>query len=106
MTVEPDVIAAFLRRSCCAITVDDSRVEKISLMKGRYRIGENGVKTAIGLPSSKGAINACIMNFGTALFILINGQLFPLTAQVKQLQNVIEKGVLGQFWGRTATSRA
>jgi hypothetical protein len=68
MTAEPDVIAAFLRRSRRPITMNDGCVEKIGLMKARYGAGENGVKTAIRLPSSKGAINACIMNFGTALY--------------------------------------
>jgi len=53
MAAEPDVVATFLRRGCRPIAMDDRRVEKICLMKGRYRIRENGVKTAIGLPSLK-----------------------------------------------------
>ena len=84
----------------------DGRVEQICLMKGRYRIGENGVKTAIGLPSSKGAINACVMNFGVALLILFDRQLLPLAAYIKLLQNVIEDRVQGKFRSRTATACA
>ena len=106
MAAEPNVVATFLRRGCRPITVNDGRVEQICLMKGRYRIGENGVKTAIGLPSSKGAINACVMNFGVALLILFDRQLLPLAAHVKLLQNVIEDRVQGKFRSRTATARA
>src|SRR5271166_3609848 len=95
------IVATFLRRGCRPITMDNCRVEKICLMKDRYRIGENGVKTAIGLPSSKGAINARVMNFWAALLILFDRQLVPLAAHVKQLPNVIEDRVQGKLRGRT-----
>ena len=106
MAVEPDVIAAFLRRGCRFIPMDHGCVEKIGLMQAQHGASENGVKTAIGLPSSKGAINTCIMNLGTAFLIPFDGKFLPLTAQVKQLQNVIEKRVQGKLRGRTAISRA
>ena len=106
MAAEPNVVATFLRRGCRPITMNDGRVEQICLMKGRYRIGENGVKTAIGFPSSKGAISACVMNLGVALLILFDRQLLPLAAHVKLLQNVIEDRVQGKFRSRTATACA
>jgi hypothetical protein len=61
-----DVVATFLRRCRRSIAMDDCGIEEIGLMKLRHRGRENGVKTAIRLPLSKNAINARVMNFGTA----------------------------------------
>ena len=106
VAAEPNVVATFLRRRCRPIPMNDGRVEKICLKKGRYRPGKNGVKTTIGLPSSKGAVNSRVMNFRVALPILFDRQLLPLAAHVKLLQNVIEDCVQGKLRGRTATARA
>jgi hypothetical protein len=106
MSTEPDIIAAFLRCGRRPVTMDNGCVETSGLMKPQYGAGENGVKTAIGLPSSKGALNARIMNLGLAILVLFDRQLFPRAAQVKLLQNGIEDCVQGQLWSRTAAAGA
>ncbi len=106
VSAEPDVVATFLRRGCRPIPMNDSCVEKIGLKKGRYGARKNGVKTAVGLPSSKGAINSGVMNFGVAVPILFDRQLLPLAAHVKLLQNVIEDSVQGKLRSRASTARA
>ena len=84
VTAEPDVVAAFLRRCRRSVAVDDGGVEEIGLMKLRHRACKNGVKTAISLPFSKGAINARVVNFCTTFLISFDRQFFPLTRQIKQ----------------------
>jgi len=69
VTTEPDVVAAFLRGCRRSIAMNGGYVEKIGLMKRQHRVCKNGVKAAIGLPLSKRAINARVMNFRTTVSI-------------------------------------
>ena len=85
VSAETDVVAAFLRRCRRSIAMDDGGVEEIGLMKLQHRAGKNGVKTAIGLPPSKCAINARVVNFWTAFLIFFDRQFLPLTPQIKRL---------------------
>lgn len=62
VSVEPDVVAAFLRRCRRAVAVDDGNVEEVGMMKVQYRLGEDRLETTVGLPPSKGAIDTGIVD--------------------------------------------
>ena len=66
-------------------------------MKLQHRACKHGVKTAVRLPLSKCAINARVVNFWTAVLTSFDRQFFPLAAQLKQSQNVVEDHQQGQF---------
>jgi hypothetical protein len=70
--------------------VDDGSIEKIALMKCQYRACKNDIKAAVRLLLSKCAIDARVVDFWAAVLIFFDRQFFPLTHQVKQLQNVVE----------------
>jgi len=97
VTAETNIVAAFLRRGRCTVAVDHGGIEEIGLMQLQQRACKDGLKTAIRLPPSKGAINASVMNFWAALLIFFDRQFLPLTPQVKRLQNVVEDRMQGQF---------
>ena len=104
VTTEPDVVAAFLRGCRRSIAMNDGCVEKIGVMKRRHRVSKNGVKAAIGLPLSKRAIDARVMNFRTTVSISFDRQFFPLAPQIEHLQNVIEDRMHREFWRRASAS--
>ena len=83
VTAETSVVAAFLRRGRCTVAVDHGGIEEIGLMQLQHRACKDGLKTAIRLPPSKGAINARVMNFWAAFLIFFDRQFLPLTPQVR-----------------------
>ena len=94
---ETDVVAALLRRCRRSIAMDDCGVEEIGSMKLQHRACKHGIKTAVRLPLSKCDINARVVNFWSAVLTFFDRQFFPLAAQVKQSQNVVEDHQQGQF---------
>ena len=104
MTVEAEVIAALFRRRCRAITMNDRRIETAVLMKPRHRPSENSVHAAVVHPAPPDAVNARVVCFWVAFAILADRQLFPLTAQIQDLQNVVEDLVEAQLRCRTAAT--
>ena len=102
--VEANVIAALFRRCRGAIAVDDSHVEKVGLVKPLYRGDENDIKTATGLPPSKGAINSGVVDLRATVGVFCNRQFFPLAPQVQNFQDVIEQGMEGQLRRRAPAS--
>jgi hypothetical protein len=84
--------------------MNDGHVEKVGLTKPQYHGRENEIKTAAGLPPSKGTINTGVMNLGASFGVLCNRQFLPLTSQVQQFQDVIEQGMQGQLRRRTTAS--
>ena len=88
--VETDVVAALF---CCrrrAIAVDDGHIEKAGPTKFQHHDCENDIKTAAGLPPSKGGINTGVVDLGAPFRVLCNRQFLPLTSQIQQFQDVIE----------------
>src|ERR1700682_3929197 len=83
VSVEADVVAAFLRRRGRAIAVDDGHIEEVGLMEPQYHDRENDIETTVGLPSSKGAINTGIMDFREPSRVLCDRQFLPLTSYVE-----------------------
>src|SRR6202007_577230 len=73
-------------------------------MKPRHRASENGVHAAVVHPASPDAVNARVVRFRVAFAILVDRQLFPLTTQIQDLQNVIEDLVKTQLRCRTAAT--
>src|SRR5450631_3983706 len=94
---EADVVAALLRCRGCAIPMDDADVQMIMFLQRRYRPNENGVQTTVRLPPAKGAVNARVVDLRTTLLILFYRQFLPLAPKVKDLQDVVEDRVQGQF---------
>src|SRR3954464_11547260 len=88
--VEADVVTALLGSCCRAIPVDDGDIKKLVLVKFQYGALKNGVDAAIGFPSSPSTIDARVVDHGTTFAILVDRQLLPLTAQIEQVQNVVE----------------
>jgi hypothetical protein len=70
--------------------VNDRDIKKLILLKLHHGAGRDGVYAAIGPPLSPRAIDAGVVNFRTTFAILVDRQLLPLTAQIEQLQNVVE----------------
>ena len=102
--VEADVVATLFRRRRGAIAVDDSQVEKVGLVKPQYHGDENDIKTAAGLPPSKGAINSGVVDLRATVGVFCNGQFFPLAPQVQNFQDVIVQGMEGQLRRRAPAS--
>src|SRR5450631_4000805 len=97
VAAEAEVVAALLRCRGCAIPMDDADVQMIMFLQRRYRPNENGVQTTVRLPPAKGAVNARIVDFRTALLIFFDRQFLPLTPEVKRLQDVVEDRVQAQI---------
>jgi hypothetical protein len=58
---------------------------------------KNDIKTATGLPPSKGAINSDVVDLRATVGVFCNRQFFPLAPQVQDFQDVIEQGMEGQL---------
>jgi hypothetical protein len=69
---------------------DDRAIKQRVLVKLHHRAGENGIDAAVGLSSPKRTINARVVDFATAVLILVDRQFLPWAAQIEQLQNVVE----------------
>jgi hypothetical protein len=57
----------------------------------------------MGFIAPKGRINPGVVNFRLPIFVIFDGQFFPLTAEVQQLQNVVEDRVQRELRLRAAT---
>ncbi len=70
--------------------MDDARVEAVIAMKPEHRSLEHGIKASVRFPAPEGAINAGVVDLGTAVPILLDGQLLPLAAETERLQDAVE----------------
>jgi hypothetical protein len=57
----------------------------------------------MGFIAPKGSIDPGVVNFRFPLYVRFDGQFFPLTAEVQELQNVVEGRVQGELRLRAAT---
>jgi hypothetical protein len=75
VAADAQVVTAFL--GCCgrAIALNDRDVQAIILVKFEHQAFENGIKTAIRLPSPKGAIDARVVDLRMAPSILFDRQI-------------------------------
>lgn len=103
---EAEVVAPVLRGARGAIAMDAAGVRTIVPMKAEDRALEKGIKTAICAPAPQGAIDACVMNFRTALPILLDRQFFPLAADVERFQDVVEDRVRAELSRGASTASA
>ncbi|HEX3635048.1 MAG TPA: hypothetical protein VHV99_06085, partial [Paraburkholderia sp.] len=101
VTAEAEVIAAFFRRCCRAVAVNDRRIEKLILVQFGHRTEQYGIQTAIRCPAPENAVDARGMNFGATGRILVDRQRLSLAAQIEHLQNVVEDLAQGQFGHRS-----
>ena len=83
--------------------MDDADVEEPFEGEYRHRTRENGIEASLSFVAPKGGINPGVVNFRSPLNVLLNGQFFLLTAEVQQLQNVVEGSVQGELWLRATT---
>ena len=103
VSAESEIIATFLRRCCCPITVDDADVEELFLVKEHYSSREYGIEAPLSFKAPKSGIDPSVVDFRSPRFVLLNRQFFPLTAEVQKFQNVVENSVQRQLWLRTST---
>ncbi|WP_027803873.1 hypothetical protein [Paraburkholderia dilworthii] len=103
MAAEAEIVAAILRGGCPAIAMDDARVQAVIAMKPEHRSLENGIKASVRFPASEGAINGGMVDFGTAMPILLDGQLLALAAETERLQDVVENRM--RTFGRARDGR-
>ena len=101
---EADVVATLFGSRRLAVTVDDGEIKKIVLVKLQDGSCKDGINAAVGLPPPEGTINACVVDFRTALVISFDRQFLPLTADIEQPQNVVEDLEQTQLWCRTAAA--
>ncbi len=99
------IIAAFLRRCRCSIAVDDADVELTLPMQQRHRLGKNRIKAPLSFKPPKSAVNSGVMDLGSPIFVVFDGQFFPRTAEVQQFQNVVEYCVQRELWLRSTTAK-
>lgn len=86
VSAESKIVAAFLRHGRCPVTMDDADVEEPFDGQYRYRTRENGIEASVDFIASKGSIDPGVVNFRSSFYVLFNGQFFPLTAEVQELQ--------------------
>ena len=78
VSAESEVIAPFLRRCCCPITVDDADVEELFLVKEHYSSREYGIEAPLSFKAPKSGIDPGVVDFRSPRFVLLNRQFFPL----------------------------
>lgn len=98
-----EIIAAFQSRSRRPIAVDNADVKVFFLLLRRHRTREHGIEAPVGFIAPKGSIDPGVVNFRLPLFVLFNGQFFPLTAEVQEFKDIVEYCVLIELRLRTAT---
>ena len=84
---ESEIIPAFLRYCRRSITVDDVDVKEIALMKLQHRTRENIFKASMGFEAPESPIDSCVVDLWFSIWLLLDGQLSPLTAGIQELQN-------------------
>jgi hypothetical protein len=105
VSTESEIVTALLRHCRCPIAVDDADVEQVLLVKLQDRTRENGIEASMNFKTSKGSIDPGIVDLRLPLFVLFDGQFFPLTAQVQQFQNIVEDRVQREFRLRSTTAK-
>ena len=90
MPAESKVVTTFLCHCRGSIAMDDADVEEPFEGEYRDRTHENGIEAPLGFITPKGGIDPSVVNFRSPLCVLLNGQFFPLTAEIQELQNVVE----------------
>ena len=78
---------------------------KLLVEQGLHRTGEDGVDAAVGHPTAKRTVDACVVDFCLPIAVRLNRQRLPLTPQVELQQEVVEDLVQRQFdmWPPTAS---
>lgn len=79
-----------------AVAVDDRKVKQLVLMKLLHRARKDGIDATIGLPATKRAVDARIVNFRVTFCIPVDRQHLPLATHVQCLQDVVEDPCAGQ----------
>jgi hypothetical protein len=83
VTAKADVVAPFLGRCSRAIAMNDRQIEAIVLVKLEHRAFEDCVKTALGLPAPKDAIDARGVDLATPMLILLDGQMLDVAREFR-----------------------
>ncbi|WP_196815179.1 hypothetical protein [Photorhabdus temperata] len=70
--------------------MDNREIEHPALMQQADAAGKDGVKTAEGQPAPVRGVDPGVVNFRAAIRAFVDGKHFPLTAEVKQHQDIVE----------------
>lgn len=103
MPVESEIVAAFLCPCRRPVTVNDAEVKMPFEGQDRHRSRENGIEAPMNFITPKCSIDSGVVNFWLPLFVLFDGQLFPLTTEVQEFQNIVEDRVQRELGLRTPT---
>ena len=103
MSAESEIITAFLSRCHCPIAMNNADVEELILVKMRHGTREEGIEAPLSLKAPKGAIDAGVVDLWHPILASFDGQLFPLTTEVQQFQNIVENLVQRELRLGTAT---
>lgn len=95
--------AAFESRCGWTITVNDTDIEVLLLVKLRSRTRANGIEAPRGFPAPKSTIASVVVELWPPIFVLFDGQLLPLTPKLQQFQNLVKNHLPRQLWLRTTT---
>jgi hypothetical protein len=64
--------------------MNDADIEIFFLVKEHHRPRKNGIEAPLGIKALKGGIDTSVVDFWSSRFVLLDGQFFPLTAEVQQ----------------------
>ncbi len=73
-------------------------------MKLQNETCENGIETPLSFIAPKGGIDPGGVDFRLLILVLLDGQFFPLTVEVQELQNIVEDRVQRELWLRTTAA--
>ena len=77
--------------------MDNRDIQQVTLMKLQNRTQKNRRDAALRFPASKQTTNPRVGDFGVSVRIDSDRQRFPLTTDVKQVQNVVEDRMQGKL---------
>jgi len=77
--------------------MNNADVEELFLVKMRHGTREDGIEAPLGLKAPKSAIDAGVVDLWHPSLSSLDGQLFPLTSEVQQFQNIVEDSVQREF---------
>ena len=83
--------------------MDDTDVEGTFLVQKCHRTREYGIKAPLGFIAPKDPIDAAVVALRQPIKTGLDGQLFPLTTESQQFQNLVENLVQRELRLRTAT---
>jgi len=69
----------------------------------RHGTCEYGLEAALSFKAPKGAIDAGVVDFWQPILAILDREIFPLTADVQQFQNIVENCVQRELRFGTAT---